>query len=104
MLYHQTRVMPRGGAIDSDSWRAGRRFRINYCAGPAVPPAWGRHDAAHRLDSEASWRRKGKSSAVSDSVGVKCIPWVVSAVGRGISKFPTAEDTKRVSLKGNSIS
>src|SRR5262252_10690479 len=103
MLYHQTRVMACGGALDSDSWRAGRRFRTIYGAGLGVSPCWRRHDAAHRLDSEASWRRKGKSSAVFDSVGVKSFPWVVSAVGRELSKFPTAEDTQRGALQGNSI-
>src|SRR5215831_15520338 len=103
MLYHQTRVMPRGGAIDSDSWRASHRFRPIYFTGPGIPPCWGRHDAAHRLGSEAPWLRQGESTAVFDSVGVKFISWVVSAVGRGISKFPTAEGRKRVSLQGNSI-
>src|SRR5512146_3037504 len=62
MLYHQTRVMVRGGPLDSHSWRASRRFRAIYFASAGVPPCWGRHDAAHRLDSEASWRRQGESS------------------------------------------
>ena len=83
--------------LDSHSWRAGRRFRPIYIASPRVPPCWGCHNDAHRLDSEASWRRQGESSAVFDSVGVKFFPWVVFAVGRELSKFPTGEDTKRVS-------
>src|SRR6185295_10653114 len=95
--------MVRGGPLDSHSWRAGRRFRPIYFASVGVPPCWGHHDGAHRLDSKASWRRQGESRAVFDCVGGKFFSWAISAVGRELPKCPASEDRKRVSLQRNSV-